>query len=94
MRKIILDKGLTDQEIAESDRIKLEKARQERYLLSTKRIRITSGGSYKDFEELDKAMKYLEKQIKRYANAGVHVIHPELFWNDEPDIKQILEEIQ
>ena len=87
--------GYTDSQISQAQEIQLEKSKRERLIMSTRRIRITSGGKQRDFIEEEHAINYLKKSVRLYAYAGVHVIHPELFWKGEaPDIKPIIKEIQ
>ncbi len=87
--------GYTDEQISDAQRIELDKNKRERLIMSTRRIRITSGGKQMDFIEEEHALNYLKKSIRLFAHAGVHIIHPELFWKGEaPDIKHIVDKIQ
>lgn len=43
-----------------------------------KRYRITSGGGFEDFDDLEKAIKYLKKMILKFAYASINSVHSNL----------------
>ena len=70
------EKGINNEDIK-----KYEENQKEIYLQNkqTRRFRITSGGSFEDFEDLEEAIKYLKKRVLEYAYASINTVHPAYF---------------
>ena len=70
------EKGINNEDIK-----KYEEKQKEIYLQNkqTRRFRITSGGSFEDFDDLEEAIKYLGKRVLKYAYASINTISSESF---------------
>jgi len=79
-----MDIGITNKEFEESD-----ERRREEFLANkqTKKIRITSGGSFRDFDDFDLAVKFLTNQAKRYCYASINMIYPGIFLQVESEVE-------
>ncbi len=69
-------RGITNEDIK-----KYEENEKEIYLQNkqTRKFRITSGGSFEDFDDLEDAIKYLKKRVLKYAYASINTVHPAYF---------------
>ena len=69
-------RGITDEDIK-----KYEENQKEIYLQNklTKKFRVTSGGSFEDFDNLEEAIKYLRKKLSKYTYASINTVHPAYF---------------
>ena len=70
------ERGVTDEDIK-----KYEENQKEIYLQNkqTRKFRITSGGSFEDFDDLEEAIKYLKKRVLKYSYASINTVHPDYF---------------
>jgi sugar phosphate isomerase/epimerase len=68
--------SITNEEFKQAE----EKIR-ENYLKSkqTRRFRVTSGGTFEDFEDEEKAFDYFKKMVFKKCYASMNVVHPKLF---------------
>ncbi|KKM76973.1 hypothetical protein LCGC14_1374820 [marine sediment metagenome] len=69
-------RGVTDEDIK-----KYEEEQKEIYLQNkqTEKFRITSGGSFEDFDDLEEAIKYLRKRLSKYTYASINAVYPAYF---------------
>jgi len=70
-------RGITDEDIKKYEEDQKDEYSQNKF---TNKIRITSGGSFKDFEKMDGAIKYLEVMVLNHGYASMNIVCPELFW--------------
>ena len=76
------EKGFTDEDIK-----KYEENQKEIYLQNkqTRKFRITSGGSFEDFNDLEEAMKYLRKKVLKYTYASINTLTDPDFFHTKND---------
>lgn len=70
-------RGITNEDIK-----KHEEKQEEIYLQNkqTKKFRVTCGRNFKDFNDMNEAIKYLKKRLLKYAYASINTItNPDFF---------------
>ena len=74
-----IERGINDEDIK-----KYEEDQKKIYLENkfTNKFRITSGGSFKDFDDIEEAIKYLRRMVLKHAYASMNTIRYDLMKND------------
>ena len=76
---------MENKDLSEQDLRKLESRERHSTIRfrSTKTIRIVSGGSMKDFDELKKAARFMFERLRLYPHASINVKCPEIIKEEE-----------
>ncbi len=69
-------RGITNEEIKNYEEVQKEIYSKNKQI---KRFRITSGGGFEDFDDLEEAIKYLRKRLLEHAYASINTISSESF---------------